>query len=413
MRFIREIIGEKRNEIGQPGQAPADLPGNQHLADQILTRTEQMSDQARGLSAGTPAQPAPGQPADFRTKAEALKHIKVDDLSRVFAEGDELADTGAGASEELPQMPALAAAPQRSAAQGGAQATAPDAPAPAEQTTVAASERNGAEVADAAPGPVQNPNGSMRTAPAAASETAAQAPADAGRATMPGTPEPGRPGEQPDPHPKTITTEPPAQPAPDPIAAQAALQANEPRAETPAEPVAPQSVEVPQPAVGRGSSRHGRVKTRLLGFGSAQGMGEESDADQPAQTAAYTEFPVGWLIVVEGAGRGSAFTLFNGVSKIGRGEGQTIRLDFGDNSISRENHASIAYDPALKCFFIGHGGKANLVRRNGRPVLSTEEMAAGDHITIGETKLRFVPLCGPDFFWDAPQEAGRTHAAHD
>ncbi len=175
-----------------------------------------------------------------------------------------------------------------------------------------------------------------------------------------------------------------------------------------------QPVEMPRPAVGRGASRHGRVKTRLLGFNTTM----QSDIDpikdrDDANSAPYTMFPVGWLMVVEGEGRGSTFTLFNGVNNIGRGEDQTVRLDFGDNAISRENHASIAYDPRHRSFFIGHGGKANIVRRNDRPVLSTEEMASGDHITIGETTLRFVPLCGPDFDWDKKQETGDDHATRN
>ena len=124
-----------------------------------------------------------------------------------------------------------------------------------------------------------------------------------------------------------------------------------------------------------------------------------------------TRFPVGWLVVVKGPGRGEAFTLQTGVAQIGRGAGQQVRLDFGDNSISRENHAAIAYDPEQKAFFIGHGGKANLVRRNGRPVLSTEEMQAGDLIVIGETTLRFAPLCGPEFSWDEGQDSSHAQAS--
>ncbi|MBY6068933.1 FHA domain-containing protein [Leisingera aquaemixtae] len=164
--------------------------------------------------------------------------------------------------------------------------------------------------------------------------------------------------------------------------------------------------------MGRGASRAGRVKTRLLGFSPAQAPGSDPFS-RSAEGAApgYTQFPVGWLAVVQGPGRGAAFTLFSGVSVIGRGEDQTVRLDFGDNSISRDNHAAIAYDPEQKSFYIGHGGKANLVRRNGRPVLSTEELAAGDVIRIGETTLRFVPLCGADFGWDQPQQRDGSHAA--
>ncbi|MDQ2090885.1 FHA domain-containing protein [Marimonas arenosa] len=174
------------------------------------------------------------------------------------------------------------------------------------------------------------------------------------------------------------------------------------------------AVEVPAPAGGRGKGRAGRAKTRLLGFNS--GMGKEADpfarASAGDEEESYTQFPVGWLVVIGGPGRGAAFTLFNGVSQIGRGESQTVRLDFGDNSISRENHAAIAFDAEQNAFFIGHGGKANLVRCNNMPVLSTQALAAGDTIRIGETTLRFMPLCGPEFSWAEGQKGQPSHAAH-
>lgn len=195
--------------------------------------------------------------------------------------------------------------------------------------------------------------------------------------------------------------------APRRVADELAANAEEPAS------VQAQPVEVPPIAMGRGASRQGRVKTRLLGFNA----GQDSEADPiasnaEATAAAFTKFPLGWLIVTDGPGRGAAFTIFSGVSKIGRGKDQTVALDFGDNSISRDNHAAIAFDAAQKSFFIGHGGKANLVRRNDRPVLSTEELAAGDKITIGETVLRFVPLCGPDFVWEDTGEGDWSHAAN-
>jgi len=170
-------------------------------------------------------------------------------------------------------------------------------------------------------------------------------------------------------------------------------------------------IDVPSPAMGRGSSKAGRVKTRLLGFSPEQAGGADPFSRADASNSGYSQYPVGWLAIVKGPGRGAAFTLFSGVTVIGRGEGQTVRLDFGDNSISRTSHASIAYDPEQKEFFIGHGGKANLVRRNNRPVLSTEELSGGDLIRIGETTLRFVPLCGPDFGWTEPQQSEAGHGS--
>lgn len=206
---------------------------------------------------------------------------------------------------------------------------------------------------------------------------------------------------------------PAATPAPMPAAAAPQMAPAAPQPAAPQEPPASAApIDVPAPSMGRGASRAGRVKTRLLGFSPAQAPGSDPFS-RSAEGAApgYTQFPVGWLAVVHGPGRGAAFTLFSGVTVIGRGEDQTVRLDFGDNSISRDNHAAIAYDPEQKAFYIGHGGKANLVRRNGRPVLSTEELAAGDVIRIGETTLRFVPLCGADFGWDQPQQGDASHAA--
>lgn len=157
----------------------------------------------------------------------------------------------------------------------------------------------------------------------------------------------------------------------------------------------------PVPSAGRAGRRAGRVKTRLLGFNR-----EEEATDPLGQVAESTaipqreKFPVGWLVVVEGPGVGHAFSIFTGASMIGRGEDQVIRLDFGDNSISRHNHAAIAYDEEANKFYVGHGGKSNIIRRNARPVLSTEELHHADLLRIGETTLRFVALCGSDFQWN-------------
>lgn len=188
---------------------------------------------------------------------------------------------------------------------------------------------------------------------------------------------------------------------------QAVESAPPPRPEPPA-PAPDQFVEVASAVVpGRAGRSAGRVKTRLLGFQAEQGPNdifanrEALPESNPASasTQSVVTFPAGWIVVVEGPGRGASFTLHNGVSQIGRGEDQTVRLDFGDTSISRNNHAAVAYDDEQGKFYLGHGGKSNLVRLNGRPVLSTEEMTNGDQIRIGETTLKFVALCGEDFTW--------------
>lgn len=143
-----------------------------------------------------------------------------------------------------------------------------------------------------------------------------------------------------------------------------------------------------------------RVRTRMLGFDQDAGQIIDPIEKAAAQSDPRSaRFPVGWIIVADGPGRGHAFTLYTGVSTIGRGDNQTVTLDLGDTSISREKHAAIAYDEEANSFFLGHGGKSNIVRLNGRPVLSTEDLRHSDMIRIGETTLRFVALCGDGFTW--------------
>jgi pSer/pThr/pTyr-binding forkhead associated (FHA) protein len=179
------------------------------------------------------------------------------------------------------------------------------------------------------------------------------------------------------------------------------------RKPTAPEPIADSEVsvnEIPdRPAI---PPRSGRARTRLLGFYG----GPDVAADPIAQalTAGKTESstnPAGWVAITKGPGRGHHFPLFAGVVMVGRGEDQGLRLDFGDQTISRQNHAALAYDPEDNKFYLGHGGKSNIIKLNGRPVLSTEEISHGDIIRIGETTLRFAALCGADFQWGSTNDA--------
>ncbi|WP_170574243.1 FHA domain-containing protein [Ruegeria atlantica] len=157
----------------------------------------------------------------------------------------------------------------------------------------------------------------------------------------------------------------------------------------------------PEPAPAP-ADRRGRVKTTFLGFERAdthvQDLIESSEPVAKTETAQET-FPVGWLVVTAGPGRGSCITLTEGLMQIGRNDDQAIQLDFGDTGISRSNHAVIAYDPEDRKCYLGHGGKANLVRLNGKPVLSTVALNSGDLIRISETSIRFAAFCDDGFDW--------------
>ncbi len=155
--------------------------------------------------------------------------------------------------------------------------------------------------------------------------------------------------------------------------------------------------------------RRRRNATRVLGFDSGDtDVVSMFDEAPKAEVAKRSQFPVGWMLIEEGPGRGECFTLEAGMSQIGRGEDQAIQLDFGDNSISRSNHAAIVYDTETHTFSLGHGGKKNIVRLNGKPVISNETLSSGDKIKIGETTLHFVPLCSEEFNWSEDDDTGEN-----
>lgn len=112
-----------------------------------------------------------------------------------------------------------------------------------------------------------------------------------------------------------------------------------------------------------------------------------------------TDPVAGWLVVIKGPGRGGFRPIFVGMNSIGRDPGQRVSLSFGDDAISREEHAFVTYDEESRRFFIQHGGKANLIRLGAQPVLVPTELKTNDRIRIGKTTLRFVSCCGPDFTW--------------
>jgi hypothetical protein len=108
---------------------------------------------------------------------------------------------------------------------------------------------------------------------------------------------------------------------------------------------------------------------------------------------------VGWLVVVEGHGKGRSLEIGVGANSIGRDKGQKLKIDFGDQHISREKHAILIFDPRSNRFYLQSGDVRNLTYVGQDLVLSPMELMGGETISIGETKLRFVALCGPQFGW--------------
>ncbi len=150
---------------------------------------------------------------------------------------------------------------------------------------------------------------------------------------------------------------------------------------------------------GMGSADHDDSHTRLYRpkrttLNSSDVLSGASAGDD------FTADPVvGWLVIVEGPGRGQSVTLGYGMNGIGRGGGDRVTLAFGDEEISRHSHAMLTYDGKGRKFYIQHGDGANLTYVGDTPVLQPRELTGREVIGIGKTKLCFVPLCGPDFEW--------------
>ena len=108
---------------------------------------------------------------------------------------------------------------------------------------------------------------------------------------------------------------------------------------------------------------------------------------------------VGWLVCIEGATKGTDYRIHSQNNYIGRSAKMDISIP-EDSHISAENSAIIAYDNEDRTFYFGPCSGRNIVRVNGRPALSVEKIEAYDVLTIGTTKLLFVPLCGDRFDWN-------------
>ena len=108
---------------------------------------------------------------------------------------------------------------------------------------------------------------------------------------------------------------------------------------------------------------------------------------------------VGWLVIIEGPGRGNSLKLGFGMNAIGRAPDERVSVDFGDTEISRKSHATLTYDPRGRKFYLQHGDGTNLTYLGDNPVLQPAELKGGEIIGIGNTRFAFVSFCGPNFDW--------------
>ena len=106
----------------------------------------------------------------------------------------------------------------------------------------------------------------------------------------------------------------------------------------------------------------------------------------------------GWLVCIDGPSKGLDYRIHEEYNYIGRSSKMDICIQ-GDPTISRENHAIIAYDGQERMFYFAPSGGGSIVRVNGKAVLGNVELKAYDKLSIGQSVFIFIPFCGEQFEW--------------
>ncbi|HEX4802277.1 MAG TPA: FHA domain-containing protein [Myxococcaceae bacterium] len=135
----------------------------------------------------------------------------------------------------------------------------------------------------------------------------------------------------------------------------------------------------PQPAVAPAATRR---------------LGTESGIGKPDPV-------VGWLVVLDGPDRGRDYRLHSEKNFIGRAPHMDVCIA-SDDTVSRERHGVIIFDPKKQVFWVLPGDSSGLVYLNGEIVHSPSQINRDDVLEIGHSKLVLIPFCGEKYSWASP-----------
>lgn len=110
----------------------------------------------------------------------------------------------------------------------------------------------------------------------------------------------------------------------------------------------------------------------------------------------------GWLVAISGPNKGQDYRIKPEKNFIGRSGKMDIQIH-SDESVSRENHAAISYNPKSNSFSLYPGESKGLVYLSDEELLTPKSLKAFDVIEVGQTRLIFVPFCGEKFQWTEEQ----------
>lgn len=137
----------------------------------------------------------------------------------------------------------------------------------------------------------------------------------------------------------------------------------------------------------------GNNDSKTMGFfrmGSSSDNSDETEEIEPV---------CGWLVCIKGKHFGRAYNVFAGSNSIGRNDTNRIVVN-SEDSLSREKHAWVIYEPRKREFFLKPGESSGLTYHNDENILEAVKIKTGDKIELGEVAFVFVALCGTDFSWE-------------
>ena len=113
---------------------------------------------------------------------------------------------------------------------------------------------------------------------------------------------------------------------------------------------------------------------------------------------------VGWLVCIEGPDRGRDFRLHAEKNFIGRSSDMDVCIP-GDETVSRDKHGIVIFDPRKSVFWTLPGDSAGLVYLNGEVVHAPTQLKQDDVLELGRTKLVLIAFCGEKYQWGAAAPA--------
>jgi len=130
-------------------------------------------------------------------------------------------------------------------------------------------------------------------------------------------------------------------------------------------------------------------ETRIVRPGES-GSGEALDDISTQLIRDKSNAVVAKLTITDGPGAGNAVSIFSGTNQIGRADDQRVQINFGDDTISRQQHAVITFDSKALEVRIYDGGKPGGLWVNGTRITADEAIKFGDTIKLGETTLKLT-----------------------